>query len=163
MPWEPICHLEILKTKLYIQRNSSVKQYCIPCSNINQQEREKMYPQKEKGRKERIAGWKISIWSVKTELPWVPCFPLKLKWELGRLSTYAFQMLFSEFMIVSTLCRSIFHPWRSVIQPEQLPAKTPIIVRLSFQGRHHLFQNTREPQFGLCVRQLFCEERVSCR
>jgi len=33
----------------------------MPCSNINQQEREKMYPQKEKGRKERIAGWKISI------------------------------------------------------------------------------------------------------
>ena len=69
MPREPICHLEIDKTKLYIQRNSSAKQHCTPCSNINQQEGGKMYPQKEKGRKERIAGWKTSIWSVETELP----------------------------------------------------------------------------------------------
>lgn len=62
---------------------------------------------------------------------------------------------FSELVIQSRLCRSIFHQWESVTRPEQLQAKTPIIVCLSVPWRHHLFQNTREPHFGLHVKQLF--------
>lgn len=78
------------------------------------------------------------------------------------MSTSASQTQFSEFVLQSRLLTSIFHQWRSVTRPEQLQAKTPIIVCLSIQCRHHLFQNTREAQFGLHVRQLFCEERLSC-
>lgn len=145
----------MVKIKLCIYRNIFAKQYSRTCNSINHWERKQIYPWKEKGRRER--GWKISIWSIKTELPWVLCFPLTLKWELGRMSTYTSQREFSEFVIYSKLCKSIFTS-ENVIQPEQLQAKTPISVCLSIQWRRHIFQNTREPHFQLHVRQLSCEE-----